>query len=87
MLLVGTVYGLAVLVLLLVARVAPRFRDLAERASRRRVVQAMVFAPLLILTLDVLSLPLSIYGHHLQVSTGCRCRAGRRGSGTGSRAS
>ncbi len=70
MLVVGTVYGLAVLVLLLVARVAPRYRDLAERASRRRVVQAMVFAPLLILTLDVLSLPLSIYGHHLQLQYG-----------------
>ena len=70
MLVVGTVYGLAVLVLLLVARVAPRYRDLAERASRRRVVQALVFAPLLILTLDVLSLPLSMYGHHLQLQYG-----------------
>ncbi|MDH4066597.1 MAG: M48 family metallopeptidase, partial [Acidobacteriota bacterium] len=51
-------------------RVAPRFRDLAERASRRRFVQALVFVPLLILTIDVLSLPLSIYGHYLQTSYG-----------------
>ena len=33
-------------------------------------VQALVFAPLLLLTLDVLSLPISIYGHHLQVQYG-----------------
>lgn len=70
MLVVGTVYGLATLVLLLVLRVAPRFRDLAERVSRRRFVQAMVFAPLLLLTLDVLSLPVSLYGHSLQLQYG-----------------
>ncbi len=70
MLVGGSIYGLGVLALLLVMRVAPRFRDLAERASRRRVVQAMVFAPLFLLTLDVLSLPVSIYGQHLQVQYG-----------------
>ena len=31
------------------SRVAPRFRDLAERVSRRRFVQALVFVPLLLL--------------------------------------
>ena len=76
MLVVGTVYGFAVLALLLVLRVAPRYRDLAERVSRRRFVQAIVFAPLLLLTLDVLSLPVSIYGHPCRCSTACRCRAG-----------
>ena len=70
MLVVGTLYGLGVLALLLTTRVAPRFRDLAERVSRRRVVQALVFAPLMLLTLDVLSLPVSLYGHHLQVQYG-----------------
>jgi Zn-dependent protease with chaperone function len=38
--------------------------------SRRRFVQALVFAPLMLLTLDLLSLPVSIYGHHLQVQYG-----------------
>ena len=70
MLVVGSIYGVGLLALLLTMRVAPRFRDLAERASRRRLVQAMVFAPLFLLTLDVLSLPISVYGQHLQVQYG-----------------
>jgi STE24 endopeptidase len=70
MMVVGTLYGLGVLALLLVARAAPRFRDLAERVSHRRIVQALVFAPLLLLTLDVLTLPVSLYGHHLQLQYG-----------------
>lgn len=70
MLVVGTLYGLGLLALFLAARVAPRFRDVAEGVSHRRVVQALVFAPLLLLTLDVLSLPVALYGHHLQVQYG-----------------
>ncbi len=70
MLIVGTIYGLAVLAALLAFRVAPRYRDLAERVSGRRVVQALVFVPLLVLTLDLLSLPVSVYGHWLQVHYG-----------------
>ena len=70
MLVVGSIYGVGLLALLLTMRVAPRFRNLAERASRRRLVQAMVFAPLFLLTLDVLSLPISVYGQHLQVQYG-----------------
>ncbi|MGD9905005.1 MAG: M48 family metallopeptidase [Vicinamibacterales bacterium] len=67
---VGTVYGLALLVALLYGRVAPRYRDLAERVSRRRFVQALVFVPLLLVTIDVLSLPVSLYGHSLQLRYG-----------------
>jgi STE24 endopeptidase len=70
MLVVGTLYGLAILGLLIVLKVAPRYRDLAERVSGRRFVQALVFAPLLLLTLDVLSLPVSMYGHQLQLQYG-----------------
>ncbi len=70
MLVVGTLYGFGVLALVLSTRVAPRLRDLAERASRRRVVQALVFAPLLLITLDLLSLPVALYGQHLQVRYG-----------------
>jgi Zn-dependent protease with chaperone function len=66
----GTVYGVALLAGLLWGRVAPRYRDLAERASGRRFVQALVFVPLLLLTIDVLSLPVSVYGHSLQVRYG-----------------
>ncbi|MEZ5417665.1 MAG: M48 family metalloprotease [Vicinamibacterales bacterium] len=70
MLLVGTVYGFGMLVLLLVFRVAPRFRDIAERCSQRRFVQVLVFAPLFLLTMDVLGLPLSLYQHSLGLRYG-----------------
>ncbi|HEY6599344.1 MAG TPA: hypothetical protein VIZ30_08525, partial [Pseudomonadales bacterium] len=70
MLVVGSLYGIAVLTIVLMLRVSARFRDVAERASRRHFVQAIIFAPLLLLTIDVLSLPLSIYGHHLQLAYG-----------------
>ncbi|MGE0816159.1 MAG: M48 family metallopeptidase [Vicinamibacterales bacterium] len=70
MLVVGTIYGFATLLLVLFARVAPRFRDLAERTSDRRFTRLLVFAPLFLLTLDVLGLPLGVYGHHLDVTYG-----------------
>lgn len=70
MLVVETLYGIAVLTILLMFGVSARFRDWAERASNRRFVQAIIFAPLLLLTIDVLSLPLNIYGHHLQLHYG-----------------
>ncbi len=60
-------YGVALLVALLSLKVAPRFRDWAERVSRRRIVQAYIVAPLILLAVDVLSLPLSLYGHHLSL--------------------
>jgi len=66
----GTLYGLAVLVLVLTLRIGVRLRDIAEQASSRRFVQAIIFAPLLLILIDVLRLPLSIYGHHLQASYG-----------------
>ena len=70
MLLVGTVYSFGLLWLLLARRVAPRFRDLAERVSTRRFVQVLVFAPLFLLTMDVLQLPLSLYQHQLGLDYG-----------------
>jgi Zn-dependent protease with chaperone function len=70
MLVIGTAYGFAVLLLVLAARIAPRYRDLAERVSRRRLVQAVVFVPLVLVTIDALSLPVSVYGQYLQVSYG-----------------
>jgi Zn-dependent protease with chaperone function len=68
--LVGTLYGIAVLVAVLWLRLSGRFRDLAERASARRFVQALIFVPLLTLTTDLLELPLGIYRQHLQQSYG-----------------
>jgi Zn-dependent protease with chaperone function len=59
-------YGLVILILVLSWRLAPRFRDWAKRSSSRRFVQALVFVPLLLLTLDLFDLPTSLYGHWLE---------------------
>jgi Zn-dependent protease with chaperone function len=64
---VGFVYGLAVLAGVLAWRLVPRFRNWARAASRRRIVQAYIFAPLLMLAVDGLGLPVSIYGQHLSL--------------------
>jgi len=58
-------YGLLLLVLLLQLRVAPRCRDLAARASDNSFVQIIVFVPLILLTIDFLSLPTAIWSHRL----------------------
>jgi STE24 endopeptidase len=60
--LIGFVYGLAVLWLILRWKIAAKYRDWAERFSSRRFVQSLVFSPLLLLTMAVLTLPLDIYG-------------------------
>ena len=64
---IGVAYSLLVLLVILSLRIAPIFRDWAERVSHRRFVQAVVFVPLLLLTCDALALPLAAYNHHLDV--------------------
>jgi STE24 endopeptidase len=61
--------GLNVLALLVFLRlgIAARFRDWAESVSDKRWVQALVFVPLLVLTVDVVALPLRLYGHVLSL--------------------
>ncbi len=63
-------YGIAVLLALLAWHVAPRLRDLAESVTRHRILQAYIFAPLLLLAIDAAELPLSLYGHHLSLEYG-----------------
>jgi STE24 endopeptidase len=58
-------YGFLLLVLLLQLRVAPIFRDLAERKAESSFARIIVFVALLLLTIDVLSLPTAIWGHLL----------------------
>jgi STE24 endopeptidase len=53
------------LVLILQFGIAARFRDWAESASGQRWVQALVFVPLLALTMALVSLPVHLYGHTL----------------------
>jgi STE24 endopeptidase len=64
------VFGIAVLWVLLKLRVAPVFRDLAERASSNTFMQALIFVPLLTLLIAVASLPIEIYGHHISLAYG-----------------
>jgi len=61
--LVNFFYGLAVFWLILQLRLAPKFRDWAERASSNRFVEALVFASILIATVSVLESPTAIYEH------------------------
>ena len=58
-------YGLLVLTLLLQLRVAVKFREIAEHADNNSFVQTLVFVPLLLLTIDILSLPTAIWSHRL----------------------
>jgi STE24 endopeptidase len=58
-------YGLLLLVLMLQLRVAPAYRDWATKWTDSGFGQIVVFAPLTLLTIDVLSLPTAIWGHRL----------------------
>lgn len=62
---IGVAWEVLVLAALIVVRVAPRFRNLAERISRRRFVQALVFVPLFLLTEQILVLPVDAWRHRL----------------------
>jgi STE24 endopeptidase len=58
---IDTAYSLLVLLGLLALGIAAKYRDWAERASKHRFVQALIFVPLLMLTITVLGLPMDAY--------------------------
>lgn len=60
------IYGLLVLWLVLGWRLAPLYRDWAEKSSARRFVQVLIFAPLFTLTTDILSLPIGIFTNWIE---------------------
>ncbi len=62
---IGAFYGFLVLLVVLRWRVAPAFRNLAERVSPRRSVQLIIFAPLILVTLAVLGVPSDIWDESL----------------------
>ena len=66
----GMVFGIVVLWVLLRLRVAPAFRNLAERAARNGFVQALIFVPLLMLLIGAITLPLDMYEHHISRAYG-----------------
>lgn len=59
--------NLLALVILLRLGIAAKFRDWAESVSDKRWIQALIFVPLLVLTVDVAALPLRLYGHVLSL--------------------
>lgn len=66
---ISFVWGVIVLLLVLSWKLAPKYRDWAEHAHNR-FVQAVIFAPLLLLTIAVLGLPPDIFGHWLERNYG-----------------
>jgi len=68
--LVSLVYGLVVLWVILHWRIGAKYRDWAERLSRKRFLQALVFAPLLLLTIAVLTAPLDVYSEVVEKKFG-----------------
>jgi STE24 endopeptidase len=68
--LLGFIYGLVVLWIILHWKLGPKFRDRAEKSSTKRFVQALVFSPLLVLTMAVLTLPLDIYSEVVEKQFG-----------------
>lgn len=68
--LLGFVYGLVVLWALLSSKLAARYRNWAEAFSAKRFLQSLVFFPLLLLTIAILTLPLDIYGEWVEKQYG-----------------
>ncbi|HXE74416.1 MAG TPA: M48 family metallopeptidase [Candidatus Xenobia bacterium] len=64
---IGFAYGLLILWLVLKLKWSARWRDWAERASRVRFVQALVYVPILSLVTAVLGLPTDLYGQWLSL--------------------
>ena len=64
--LIGFFYGLVVLWIILRFGLSPKYRDWAEKISRNSFVQALVFAPLLIVTMGILGLPSDIYENSVE---------------------
>ena len=63
-------YGFLVLLVILRWRVAPAFRNFAERVSTRRSVQLMIFAPLILLAIAIPGIATDISDESLQRAFG-----------------
>lgn len=66
----GTLYSWLVLLAMLYLGIAAGFRNWAESISRRQLVQAWIFVPLLLIALALAALPLRIYAHHISLQYG-----------------
>lgn len=64
---VSVVWGIAVLVALLNRKVICGLRDFAQARSKKRIWQATIFIPALVVILGTLQLPIQIYWHRLSL--------------------
>ena len=62
----GALYGIATLLVILQWGLPAKIRDWAETASEHRFVQVLVFVPIILLAIDLFSLPLGLFGQHLE---------------------
>ena len=67
---IDTVWSFAVLLIILYLGIAAKYRDWAEKAAKNSFVQAMVFVPLLMLTISILGWPLDAYQQSVSVKYG-----------------
>jgi STE24 endopeptidase len=67
---VNALYGFLVLLFVLRWRIAPKFRDLAERVSKNRFLQLIIFAPLILLTINFLTIPSDVWDEALERAYG-----------------
>jgi Zn-dependent protease with chaperone function len=61
------IWAIVILAAIVAFGLSAKFRNWAEAASARRLIQALVFIPLLLVTNDLLYLPANIYGQHLEL--------------------
>jgi STE24 endopeptidase len=66
----GMIFDIVVLWAILRLRIAPAFRDVAERSGKNRFVQTLIFVPLLMLLIAIASLPIEMYEHHISLAYG-----------------
>jgi len=65
---IGAAYGFLTLLLVLYLRLGAKFRDWAEKASRRRVLQVLIYAPLMLLTVTLLGIVTDIWDQRLELA-------------------
>lgn len=73
----NALYGFLVLLAVLRLRIAPWYRNLAERVSSRRIIQLVIFTPLILLTIAVLTIPSDIWDQSLDRAFGLNVQSWR----------
>jgi Zn-dependent protease with chaperone function len=66
----GSIWGLAVLWLLLATRAAARIEARMARITRRRWLQGVLFFAVLLVLVEIADLPLDVYAHHVSLQYG-----------------